>query len=126
MSCAPKRQLKQTQSIDRVIVTDTATMIRYKIVELLVHDTTHHTFSDTTHTIIRTVSFRETVRDTSASASLSLRSDSASSRSEIITTSPLTGQSNKGVEQGFAPASIWLLLILIGFFSAWYYYVKKK
>ena len=126
MSCGAKKQLQTTQAIEVAHVSDTSATIHAYVLDLVAYDTIFHVYTDTTFLMTRHVTVRQTLVDTLQSASSSLRSDSASGRTEIHQTRPLMVQSNKGGQQGFAPSWLLLLLIFATIFVLWWNFVKKK
>ena len=118
--------MQQTQTIERVAISDSSSLIRLQLSELVYLETLRVHFPDTIRTATRTIFLNQTLRDTLLSTSIALRSDSASGHTEIVHTSPLTVQSNKGGQQGFAPSVLWPVLIFLAIFLLCWYFVKKK
>ena len=126
VSCAPRKKLTQTTSVEIHKVNDSASLIRVHLSELIAIETLRVQFPDTTHTATRTIYMKQTLRDTLLTTSISLRSDTSAGVSQTTQIGPLTAPSIKGGYRGFAPGKICAMLIFLIFLALCLWIVKKN
>lgn len=101
---------------------DTTTLIHVQLAELVALETLRVWHNDTPQLVTRSVTIRQRVADTTASASTALRSDFSAEKTTTDTRTPLMATSEKGGVAWLCPiATIVLLLFFVIFFI-----VKRK